>query len=182
MITLNVGGVATYQTMLETIRPLKKLVGLFGDSQQQVFLDRDADVFLKCLNLLRGYPVVRECLQDERALCELAFWQHEMLNGHLPKHYRSVPLTVFTLDQRQADEYGKTHQLIEEVGVKEMLHFGFLLPPPFIKCVVVGAPIDWKDCFWVPNEKIELARLKFKLAKYYCRGGDLQNFSFSISV
>lgn len=173
---LNIGG-TKFQTTIETLQPCRKLIEQLGN--EHTFLDRDAETFSKMLKLLRGYPVIREFTSDKDVLYELFFWNHEMLEVEIPKNYKSVPLTVYTLDQAQTENYGKTHQLIQDVAVDHMLEHKFLpFENQYVKCVVVGAPINWKDCYWVPNELVDMARLKYKFVKYFCKDGDLKNFSF----
>ena len=129
------------------------------------------------LKLLRGYPVHRESIQDMDVLKELIHWNHKLLDEEVPENYHPVSLTVYTLDQQQTESYGRTHTLIQKTGMCHMMDYSFLPPKKYTECVVVGASVDWKDCNWVPSELIDLAIIKYKFAKYFCKDTDLNNFS-----
>jgi hypothetical protein len=176
MIRLNIGG-TKLQTCSDTLSTCRSLLEEISTTEGEVFLDRDPKIFTKLLKLLRGYPVHRKYIIDSDVLRELIHWDHEMLDIDLPENYHPVPLTVYTLDQQQTESYGKTHTLVQKAGMCHMMDYGFLAPENYLECVVVGAPVDWNDCNWIPNELINLAVIRYKFAKYFCQDEDLNNFS-----
>lgn len=170
---LNVGGrifITTADTVAQCTRLAEAVQG--GD---EIFLDRDPDVFACALKVLRGYPAAQtQAVQDEDVLHELSFWKHSFSQAELPKwmqqsetRFSDIEPSIHTLDPVQSTQYGRTHVLVIANVVDILVKMGALplqgdVNEAYPLCRVVGAEAEWNDCRWVRTALLRRAEMRVR--------------------
>jgi hypothetical protein len=175
MIKLNVGGTryATSQATIDDCKDLSAHVYAHQYQKDDIFVDRDPVVFGKMLKLLRGYDCMDYRL-DNDVLCELVYWNHEMVNIEVPDWLKAQPLTVHTLDPQQTELFDQTHGLLTLDAINRMKTLKLIDSALSVTvCKAVGALQGWIESGWVENRQIRLAVLRYQFDAHFLNGSRL---------
>lgn len=172
MIHLNVGG-TRFDTTVETLKPCKRLQQYMKEGND-VFIDRDPQVFRRTLMVLRGYPCDEVVVKDLDVIADLTWLEHQFLEIKLPDWLENAVRPVETsdtnhaLDPEQTARFSRTRVLVASDAVAQLHNIGVLDGGrTYPKCRVVGVKEGWVDSLWVPTQDFQLAKLKLKFIKHF---------------
>lgn len=194
-IILNVGGVK-YETTFGTLNDCKGLSELIlqkmnniddDDVINEIFIDRDPEVFKHVLKFLRGYPNVDYLLNDD-VVYELIYWKHKFVDQKICKCINeSIKVfkgydsdkssyTIESLNFENIETPTLTNNLTN-INTPDISHLNeykdthYLIPLKVSKILNVNSPIEcevvcsegWVDHVWVDKKLIKNLLYKLKL-------------------